>query len=201
MYRISQVVACATLVSLTAGCAGMSHTENGALLGTGLGTTAGAIIGHQTGHAGAGALIGAATGALAGSAIGSAEDAREERDAALAYAHHVQQSSTALTNSDIVSMVRNGLNDQIILGSVKQSGGRFDLSPHALIQLKQQGVSDELIQNLQRYQTQPPAPLIVQEPPPVIVRPTVYARPIVRPRVSFSYGHYWRGGHRHRRRW
>lgn len=201
MYRISQVVACAALITLSVGCAGMSHTDRGALVGSGFGTAAGTVIGHQTGNTGAGALIGAATGALAGGVLGSAEDAREERDAALSYAHHVEQSQTALSNADIVQMVQSGLSDQIIVGAVKQNGGRFDLSPGSLIHLKQQGVSDQLLRTLQQQQSLPPVPLVVHEPAPIIVRPTVYARPIVRPRLSFSYGRHWRGHGRHRRRW
>ncbi|MCB1652651.1 MAG: hypothetical protein KDI41_01460, partial [Pseudomonadales bacterium] len=100
-----------------AGC--QNNTQTGAALGAGAGSLVGAIIGHQSGHKEAGALIGGLAGGLSGAAVGNAKDAQEERDAAITRAaqarasHHAAQR--ALTNSDIIMMSQNRLNDDIIL--------------------------------------------------------------------------------------
>src|SRR5262249_24091675 len=90
----------ASALALTlAGCANMNNTQSGALLGTGLGATAGAIVGSASGHAGGGALIGAAAGAVTGGLVGNAEDAREERDAAVAHAQYANARSQVLAQA------------------------------------------------------------------------------------------------------
>src|SRR5262245_43417968 len=95
-------------VMLMCGCAAGPNTTAGTAIGTGLGALTGAVIGSQTGHAGGGALIGAATGALAGNLVGKTEDARDERDAAIAHAHAVEASNyaaaQAMTNYDLMMM-------------------------------------------------------------------------------------------------
>lgn len=139
---------------LMSGCQHASHTQSGALVGSGLGAFTGAVVGAGSGHAEGGALIGAAAGALAGGLVGNAEDAREERDAAIAQAHFAEQARQALTNTDLVRLTQSGVTDEVILSTVRARGGRFDLSPDAIIQLKQNGVSDRVIIELQ--QTMPP---------------------------------------------
>ena len=65
------------------GCANMSRTEKGAVIGAGAGGAAGAIIGHATGATVVGLLIGAAVGGAAGAYIGNYMDkqaAEIERD-------------------------------------------------------------------------------------------------------------------------
>jgi hypothetical protein len=159
--------------ALTAGCQNISHTESGALIGTGLGAGTGAAIGNASGHAGGGALIGAAAGAVAGSLVGNAEDAREERDAAVAHAQYVAQAQQAVTNADIINMTRGGISDDVIIGAVRTRGGRFDLSPNSIIQLKHEGVSDNLIMAMQTAGAGAPPPATVVAPagPPVVVGP------------------------------
>ena len=62
--RIAAIVLAGTL--LTAGCAGMSSTQQRALTGTGIGAAGGAVIGAIAGNAGAGAAIGAGVGLVGG---------------------------------------------------------------------------------------------------------------------------------------
>src|SRR5204863_6467413 len=81
------------------GCAHMNNTQSGALAGTGLGAFTGAIIGSASGHPGAGAAIGAATGMVAGGLVGNAEDAREDRDAAVAHAQYQSARSEAMARA------------------------------------------------------------------------------------------------------
>ena len=70
------VVLAATVAA--SGCASMSNTQKGAVLGGAGGATVGAIIGHATGSTVAGVLIGAAVGGGAGALIGRKMDRQAE---------------------------------------------------------------------------------------------------------------------------
>lgn len=181
---------------LQVGCSSMNHTEAGAANGAGIGAITGAIIGSHSGNGGAGALIGAATGGLAGSLIGNAEDAREERDVAIAQANHERMARAAIKNHDVIEMAHNGVSDSVIMGAIRSQGGAFELSPQTIIVLKQQGISDPLIQFMQQHNyVSATEPIVVkQRPATVVTSPSVvYVRPrprrhYVRPRSGF-HGH------------
>jgi outer membrane protein OmpA-like peptidoglycan-associated protein len=74
---LSGVLAGALLLSL-AGCASMSKTEKGALIGAGAGAAVGAAIGDAAGNTAAGAIIGAVVGGAAGAYIGNYMDKQAE---------------------------------------------------------------------------------------------------------------------------
>ena len=61
-----------------AGCASMSNTERGAVVGAGAGGAIGAVIGKQTGSTARGAIIGAVVGGAAGAVIGRRMDRQAE---------------------------------------------------------------------------------------------------------------------------
>lgn len=206
-----------SLILLLAGCRTTSHAQDGALVGAGLGTAVGAIIGHQSGHTQGGAVIGALTGAVAGSLAGDAQDAREERDAAVAYSRYqdeaaYQASKMAVSNHDLIDMAEARLSDRVILNAVQTRGGQFDLSPSAIIELKRHGVSDEVIMGIQqsnrgradavsyRYRE----PVIIAPPPTVYVAPPPPQVGIViapRPYYGYRYGGYGRPHYHHGHRW
>jgi len=50
-----------------------------------------------------------------------------------------------LTNKDIIQLVKAGLSEDIIVSLIRKSATRFDLTPEALIELKQEGVGDLII--------------------------------------------------------
>jgi hypothetical protein len=185
------------------GCAAGPNTTAGTAIGTGIGALTGAVIGSQTGHAGGGALIGAATGALAGGLVGNAEDARDERDAAIAHAHAVEaanyQAAQAMTNYDLVMMTQSGVSDDVIISAVNSRGGRFDLSPTALVQLKQSGVSDRVILSVQRAGASPPPSYVpaAYVPPPVTEVVVVRPRPVVGVGVVVGPRRHWHRHHCH----
>src|ERR1044071_6852295 len=52
----------------------------------------------------------------------------------------------ALTNKDVVTMVKGGLASQTIVEIIRQSECNFDISPEAMVALKQDGVPDVVIQ-------------------------------------------------------
>lgn len=181
------------------GCRQFGHTEAGALVGTGLGATAGALIGGQSGHAGGGALIGAAAGAVTGGLAGNAADAREERDAAVAHAQYAQAQASAnaraLTSGDVVAMTQNGVSDEVIVGSLRTHGCRFSGDPQSIIQLKQSGVSDRVIQAMQSSGTVA-VPYATSAPPTVVYTPAPrYYAPPPGPVVYVGPGpRYWGPG-------
>jgi len=53
--------------------------------------------------------------------------------------------NTVLTNSNIIELVKAGLSESIILAKIKNSKSEFDTSSSALIKLKENGVSDNLV--------------------------------------------------------
>jgi len=182
MQRLSFALAICGLAGLLSGCAAGYNTTGGTILGAGLGAFTGAAIGDHTGHAGGGALIGAATGAVAGGLLGNAEDAREERDAAVAQAHYERAAheahERAMKNADIVLMSQNGVSDDVIISSVNNRGGLFDLSPAGIIHLKNNGISDRVILAVQSAASPPPPGLVrVGGPYPPVPVTEIYVAP------------------------
>ena len=203
-------VVCSAVVVLT-GCRTTSHAQSGALIGTGIGSFVGAVVGGESGHAAGGAIAGAMTGAVIGGLAGDAEDAREERDVAVAQAQYQQHlaASQAVTNVDLITMTQAGLSDQVIVNAVQTRGGQFDLSPNGIIDLKNRGVSDNVILSIQSSTGRPvastyayPATTIVAPPPAVYVvppRPTIGVGFVVgRP---YGYRGYYGRPHRHHHHW
>jgi outer membrane protein OmpA-like peptidoglycan-associated protein len=75
-FKPALMVVAALTVAGASGCASMSRTGNGALIGGTAGGVAGAVIGNATGSTARGAIIGAVIGGAAGAAIGHRMDAR-----------------------------------------------------------------------------------------------------------------------------
>jgi hypothetical protein len=173
-------------VLLASGCSTMSNTEAGAGAGGLIGAGTGAVIGSATGHTGAGALIGAGVGALSGGLIGHAVDKSEENAAAAAAANAARGS---LGITDIASMTQAHVSDDVIISQIRSSGQVFRLSSNDIVWLKQSGVSDAVIQELQatayRRHVYTAAPVyaepvyVVEPPPPVAVG------------IGFGYGRRW----------
>jgi outer membrane lipoprotein SlyB len=159
-------------VVLVSGCQSMNNTEKGALAGGGIGAGAGALIGHATGHTGAGAVIGGLAGGLLGGAVGNDIDkdkARQERIAAA--------EARQLQITDIATMAQQHISDGIIINQIRTTGSVYHLSTDEIVWLRQQGVSEGVIAEMQATAYRPvrrvytPAPVVVveQPPPPVSV--------------------------------
>ncbi|MBS0261692.1 MAG: hypothetical protein JSS02_07005 [Planctomycetes bacterium] len=192
------ILSFALIATGLAGCANMNNTQSGALAGTGLGAVTGAIIGEATGHPGAGAAIGAATGAVAGSLVGNAEDQKEEREVAVAHAQYEtarqEAIARAITESEVVRMTQHHVGDEVIINAIRTRGCLWDSTPDALIRLKQQGVSDRVIQAMQTTGVHVstagpvPPPVYYAPPPPagvVVVGPGYYG-----PRYGYRRPYY-----------
>jgi outer membrane lipoprotein SlyB len=124
------------------------RTATGALTGAGLGAVTGAIIGNQNKHqTGEGALIGGAVGALAGGLIGHQMD-REARG------RIAQQSPATLQRieqgqplglADIKALSRAGISDEVIISQIRNSRTAYRLTTAEIIDLKESGVSQKVI--------------------------------------------------------
>jgi hypothetical protein len=138
---------------------------------------------------------------LAGSEIGGAAD---RRDAAIA-AQAARQNSGAVTATDVAAMVQSGVSEEVIATHIRTNGVQQRVQPGDLINLRNQGVSDYLINTMQTAHvggtvaTQPvtygqpvygPPGMVVQEVP-VFYGPPRYWRPhccAPPPRVGWSIG-------------
>ncbi len=119
-----------------------NKTETGALVGAGIGVAGGALIGK-----GEGALIGGAVGAVGGALIGSALDHQDrkkmeqESPKTLDKIDHGEK----LTTNDVKEMSKAGLNDNVIIGQIQSTKSVFYLSTDDIIDLKNSGVSQRVI--------------------------------------------------------
>jgi Glycine zipper len=182
--RIRQSAAIILPIFLACGCSSMSNTEAGAGAGGLIGAATGALVGGATGHAGAGALIGAGVGAASGALIGHAEDESEKRAQAAAIAAAQARGPMGIT--DVVQMSQARVSDYVIITQIRSTGSVFRLSSNDTIWLKQNGVSDTVIQEMlatpYRAQGYAAAPVYVVDPTP----------PPVSVGVGFGYvGHRW----------
>ncbi len=77
-------------------------------------------------------------------------------------------AADVLTNDAVVTMVKAGLGDDIILDKIKTSQGQFDLSAAGLVRLKESGVSDAVIKAMMAA----PAPTPAAPTPAALARET-----------------------------
>lgn len=130
-------LACFSVV-FAAGCADTGeNTKKGAVVGGLIGAGAGAIIGQQAGgHPITGAAIGGSVGALSGSLIGSGIDKK---------AQGTNTSGEKLSISDIVLLSKNKISDADIISKINDTGSVFRLSAEEITMLKNEGVSNAVV--------------------------------------------------------
>ena len=74
-----------------------------------------------------------------------------------------QATSSAITNSDVISMTKAGIGEQTIILAIQRGPVKFDTSPLALIALQQAGVPDRVLNAILSVPKPPnPAPLASQ---------------------------------------
>jgi hypothetical protein len=150
------------------GCSNMSNTDKGVLGGGALGAGIGALAGGPR-HAGAGALIGGATGAVAGGLIGNSADEKEKARAAAVAASIAGPQQL----QEIAQMAANHISDPVIISKVRSSGLAYQLSGSDINYLKQYGVSDAVIVEMNATAARGPRmvyrdPVVVVDPPPPV---------------------------------
>ena len=145
------------------GCA--TNTQTGALAGAGIGGAAGALIGSAAHVPVAGAVIGAAAGTMIGASAGASADEAERRKA-------VQQEVAArggpLSLEQIRDMVHNNVGDAVIMDQIRLTRTVFQLTPEQITWLHTEGVSDAVIQYMQRSGYVPRRVVYVEQPTPVV---------------------------------
>ncbi len=129
-----------TSIVVLTGCENKAAT--GALVGGGLGAGVGAIAGGGTGAA-IGAGAGAVGGAVVGAALGSSERRQLERQSPETLRRIDNQQQ--LTVNDVKSMSKAGISDDVIISQIRQTGSSFRLSSSQIIELKNAGVSQRVI--------------------------------------------------------
>ena len=85
----------------------------------------------------------------------------------------VQPTGKPLTNDDIISFVRTGLSEAVIVSLIQKAPTRFDLGPEALTKLKEAGISNTVIEAMkggggrlpEESVQQPPLAQGLQAPP------------------------------------
>ncbi len=127
-------------------CSCETKTGTGALAGAGVGALAGGLIGGNA----TGALIGAGVGALAGGLVGAALDEQDRKIMQQNSPQTLQKidSKEQLSTNDIEAMSRNGLSDDVIINQIKHTDSVFHLTAEQIIELKQAGVSEKVIQSM-----------------------------------------------------
>jgi uncharacterized protein YcfJ len=183
----------AGLAVLVAGCqtpdGRVDNTGTGALIGAGTGAFMGAVAGGPR-NGGGGALIGAAAGAIAGGLIGHLVDQDQERrlrDQAPQTYDRVDQG-TPLSLADVKALAKAGIAEDVIINQIRNSRTIFHLSANDIIDLRDAGLTDKVI----NYLINTPASVIadqpkyVPQPPPPPPAETVIVTP--------GPGHVWCGG-------
>nr|MDQ3012581.1 hypothetical protein [Acidobacteriota bacterium] len=56
------------------------------------------------------------------------------------------QDAKPLTNQDVIKLVKAKIGDEIVITKINQSKNKFDLSTDGIVQLKEAGVSDKVLQ-------------------------------------------------------
>ena len=176
--------------SVLTGCRSPYHADQGALWGGLTGAGIGAAIGEHNDNPIAGAIIGGAVGSMAGAAVGEGIDADIARNNALIQRQLGRRLAGAVTLPDVIAMSQAGLGDEVIVTHIRANGVAQPPQVGDLIALKDQGVSERVINALQQ---QPPIQTAVA-PQPVVVQEHHVVAPYYPPY------HRWHSHHHHRPR-
>jgi hypothetical protein len=149
MTRIFYLIVSATI--LTVGCqtpdGQTDRTATGAMTGAALGAGTGAIIGSQSGDAGEGAAIGGVIGAVAGGIIGNAMDQQHRETLERQNPQTMERVALGqpLGPADIKALAKAGLSDEVIISQIRNSRVVYHLNTAEIIDLKDAGVSNRVI--------------------------------------------------------
>ncbi len=134
------ILSLVVLSSLLSSCE--TKTQTGALTGAAVGVGAGALIGG-----GGGALIGGAVGAAGGALIGMALDDADRKALQAQNPRTLRKVDRGeqLDIDDIKEMTKAGIRDDVIISQIQATGSQFYLTSNDIIDLKEFGVSQRVI--------------------------------------------------------
>lgn len=151
MKRQLLVLTLASSTIFLAGCQNPDGTQNntgsGALIGGALGAITGAAIGGNNHNTGGGAAIGAAAGMIVGGLIGNSVD-QDQRDRLRAQAPQTYtrvEQGMPLSIADVKSLAKAGISEDVIISQIKTSRTVFRLSAADIIDLRDSGVPNRVI--------------------------------------------------------
>jgi outer membrane lipoprotein SlyB len=153
MKKIVLVTVCVSVGVCMAGCQNtQTRATEGAVIGGIIGATAGGIIGHQSRHGGEGAAIGAAAGILSGAVLGS----QVNKPTQPSQGNPVQTAPASqninpqqMSIQQVVELTKQGIHEDVIIDKMRLSNSRFVLTGDDTQYLKQQGVSEKVINAMQ----------------------------------------------------
>jgi uncharacterized protein YcfJ len=132
------------LVFVIVGCqSNTTRVGEGAGIGGAVGALAGTIIGYQSGHPFQGAAIGGAVGVGTGAVVGA--QIKKPTQATQA------QASTQITMQQIVDWSKSGVSSDEIISKIKAANPKYSLTADDISYLKNQGVSQRVIETMQTY--------------------------------------------------
>lgn len=185
-YQTFTAVSLAAVVTGTLGCQNLPGTpgQQGAVMGGAGGAVAGAAIGGEH-HRLLGALLGGALGAGGGYLIGANKDRITGNDTAGAQAavqnaqSHPATPAMAMnaptadlngdgfvTMDEVAAMRQAGFSDQQILDKMRATGQVFELTPDQQLYLRNNGVSQYVIDEIPELNRDVRNQLQQQPPPP-----------------------------------
>ena len=178
---------CGYLLALTAvglssvGCMSPSGRPDNTASGALAGGATGAIISSMGRHPGPAPLIGAAVGAVVGGLIGHGMDEAQEAQMRAQAPQTLQrlEQSQPLTVADIKAMTKAGVSDDLVISQIRNSRTVYHLSTADIIDLKNSGVNDKIIDFMINSPTQVPsdqvAGVVGTSPPPPVVEQVIVA--------------------------
>ena len=173
-----------------AGCSQLPGTpkQQGAAIGAAGGAAAGAVVASH--NRGLGALIGGLAGAAGGYLIGAnsdrilhrdtsgAEQAARNAQSRPATPDDAMRSPTADLNNDgfvtmdeVIAMRGANFSDQQILERLRATGQVFELTPEQQSYLREQGISQYVVDQMLEINRDVRDRVLSQQPPPVIGQP------------------------------
>jgi uncharacterized protein YcfJ len=153
--KIFGVICGAIMAVSQMGCASSpNRAAEGSIIGGILGAGAGAIIGNQSRDRDQGrtqgALIGGAIGALGGALAGSQVQKQPAGQQQQAPAAAMQATNpNQLSLPQIVDLSRQGVNEDVIIDRIRLTNSKYSLSQADVDYLKQSGVSQKVLLEMQ----------------------------------------------------
>lgn len=177
---------------LTGGCSSLTPTDNGVLAGGATGGVVGGIVGHALGSTAAGAAVGAVGGALAGGVVGNRIEKKEAREAAAQ-----AQAQAQVEMAEIIQMTQNHVDNSVIITKIRTSPTMYHLTSQDVLTLKQNGVSDMVVNEMMATANRYPrrvytaAPVYGPAPAVYVVEPAPPPPVAVGVGVGFGGGRRW----------
>jgi len=149
MKKFISFIVCIFFVFLNIGCQNTkTRAVEGAVIGGVIGAGAGGIIGQQKHRGSEGAGIGAAVGAIAGAIVGSQIEKPSQSNQSTPVTQNVNLNQMSI--QQIVDLTKQGVNEDVIIDKIRLTNSRYKLNVDDINYLKQNGVSQKVIDAMQQ---------------------------------------------------